>query len=380
MMRPRRGTLAFRLYALGMVQLALLAATVLFVGHLLGPPRPPFAPPPLSDSVRPMPFSGTEAREAPPERPPPLPLPWGPLVTFFLSGLVVVGVGSFLTARWILKPLDQLSRAARSLGEGNLSARAGLTRDDELGEVGRAFDDMAARVRALLLAEKELLANVSHELRTPLARIRVVLELAVEGDPERTRAFLSEISADLAELENLLKDVLAGARLEMADGTALAADVSPRPKETTPKVIAERAAERFRMNHPTRTLDVQVATELPRISVDPMLFRRAVDNVLENADRYSPDPKTPVALTVHADNGSVEFSVADRGMGISKEDLPWVFTPFFRAERSRSRDTGGVGLGLALVKRIVLAHGGTVTVDSNLGAGTTVKIAIPSLQ
>jgi len=221
---------------------------------------------------------------------------------------------------------------------------------------------------------------VSHELRTPLARIRVVLELAAEGDPERTRAFLSEISADLSELENLLKDVLTGARLEMVDGATSAADVSPHRRETTPNAIADRATERFRMNHPTRTLDVDVASELPRISVDPMLFRRAIDNLLENADRYSPDPSTAVALTVRAADGSVEFTVSDRGMGIAKEDLPLVFTPFFRAERSRSRDTGGVGLGLALVKRIALAHGGTVAVDSDLGAGTTVTIAIPALQ
>lgn len=372
MKRPSRGTLAFRLYALGMAQLGLLAAAVLFVGHLIGPSHPPGPPP-----DHPPPSPGMHAHP-PPHHPPPGPS--APLLTFFVSGLVIVGIGAFWTARWIVKPLEQLSAAARELGSGNLSARAGLTRDDELGEVGRAFDDMAARVRALVLAEKELLANVSHELRTPLARIRVVLELAAEGDPQRMRAFLAEISSDLSELENLLKDVMTGARLEMSDGDPGARSFAPQRKEVPASDIAERVAERFRATHPTRPLKVEVGAALPRIAVDPMLFRRAIDNVLENADRYSPDPGTEVSLNISAKGSIVEFAVADRGMGIAKEDLPLVFTPFFRAERSRSRDTGGVGLGLALVKRIVIAHGGEVTVESELGAGTTVRVSVPALS
>lgn len=374
MKHPRRGTLAFRLYALGMAQLALLAAAVAFVGYLIGPPH-------MARRGRPPPPPELGMR-GPPEPPPPggPAGPWTPLLTFFVSGLVIVGVGSFLTARWILTPLDRLSGAARALGEGNLDARAGLTREDELGELGRAFDDMAARIRALLLAEKELLANVSHELRTPLARIRVVLELAAEGDPARTRAFLAEISSDLTELESLLKDVLTGARLEIADGGSTGATLAPQRREMAPAAIAERAADRFRATHASRALDVTVPDGLPLVHVDPVLFRRAVDNLLENADRYSPDPKTPVSLSVRGANGSVEFVVTDHGMGIAKDDLPLVFTPFFRAERSRSRDTGGVGLGLALVKRIVLAHDGTVSVDSELGSGTTVRVSIPAAR
>ena len=169
----------------------------------------------------------------------------GPLATFLLSGLVIVGLGSYGTARWILQPLDRLSRAARSLGEGDLTARAGLTRADELGEVGRAFDDMAERVRALLFAEKELLANISHELRTPLARIRVVLELAAEGDPAATQAFLTEISTDLSELEKLLEEVLTGTRLEIAAGDTSAVGLTPHFETIDPSAIAERAVERF---------------------------------------------------------------------------------------------------------------------------------------
>src|SRR5262249_37352495 len=150
--------------------------------------------------------------------PPPAPPPhfWFPI----LLVLVVVGITSWFTARSLARPLSELTQAASAFGSGQLTARATLDRSDEFGDLSRAFNEMAPRIASLLRAEKELIANVSHELRTPLARIQVALDLAAEGDAESARESLREIAEDLAELERIVNDVLAAARLSLNEGLA----------------------------------------------------------------------------------------------------------------------------------------------------------------
>lgn len=109
-----------------------------------------------------------------------------------------------------------------------------------------------------------------------------------------------------------------------------------------------------------------------------MLFRRVIDNLLENAHQYTPDPRSPIELVVARDGRDVVFEVRDRGVGISSEDLPRIFTAFFRSERSRSRETGGVGLGLTLAKRLVEAHDGAIDVTSTINVGTQIRVSIPA--
>jgi signal transduction histidine kinase len=236
---------------------------------------------------------------------------------------------------------------------------------------------MAGRIRELLLAEKELLANVSHELRTPLARIRVALEIAAEGDADAARASLVEIALDLSEIEALIDDILTATRMELAAGKAETAGFALHRKPTAPASIAERAAQRFRARNPARTLLLGSAPDLPSIEADAGLLRRALDNLLENAHKYSPDAAQPIALRLSHREQAVCFEVEDRGLGVPEEDLPRLFTAFFRGERSRSRGTGGVGLGLTLAKRIVEAHGGTIAVESERGSGTLVRVVLP---
>jgi signal transduction histidine kinase len=293
-------------------------------------------------------------------------------------GLGVFALGAWLTARWIARPLERLARTAQAIGKGDLNARAGFERTDELGRVGAAFDEMAERLQLLLTAEKELLANVAHELRTPLARIRVALEIASEGDAETARTSLGEIAVDLSELEAVVDDILTTARLEAAAGTTGGrTGFALHLEEVTPASIAERAAERLRERHPERPLTLRIANELDVIEADPVLFRRVIDNLLENAHKYSPDTSKPIVLGVNRRDGGVAFDVSDGGLGIPEEDLPRIFTAFFRGERSRSRGTGGVGLGLTLAKRIVEAHGGTIDVKSTVGEGTSVTVVVP---
>jgi two-component system OmpR family sensor kinase len=311
------------------------------------------------------------------------PLPVRPSIIAFV--LLVVGVSSWLLARALTRPLQQLSGAARAFGDGNLTARAALARKDELGEVGREFDQMAERVTDLLRAEKELLANVSHELRTPLARIRVALDLAAEGDAEVARDALRDIGGDLDELERLISDVLAAARLELSTdlagapgsaGRGVAGNLPLRRARLEAAQLVDQAAQRFRARQPQRKLVVDSDAVLPPLDGDAVLLRRVLDNLLENAARYS-DADEPVRLEAHGGD-AVTFVVADRGVGISAEDLPRVFRPFYRVDKSRSRATGGLGLGLALVKRIVEAHGGHIELESAPGQGTRARVRLPA--
>lgn len=300
-----------------------------------------------------------------------------PLILTMISGLIVLGVGAFLTARWIARPLTHLSHMATSLGRGDLGVRSELKRNDELGDVARAFDEMAERIQRLLQTEKELLANVAHELRTPLARIRVALEIAGEGDAEAARASLAEIAVDLAELEALINDVLTAARFELAEGLEPSSGFALHLQHIAPRVVAERAAELFRGRHPNRQFSSDFHEAPLLIDADPVLLRRVLDNLLENAHKYSPESDSEVTLSVREQSGRACFEVRDRGMGISDEDLPRIFSAFFRGERSRSRGTGGVGLGLTLAKRIVEAHGGSIEVQSVVGQGSTFIASLP---
>jgi len=300
-----------------------------------------------------------------------------------LRGLAIIGavllalaVGSIPLARSISAPLERITDAARRLGQGELSARANVRGRGEVGQLGQAFDEAAGRLERLVRSEQELLANVSHELRTPMARMRVAVELAAEGDLEKARRHLAGIGTDLDELDRLVEDVLEAARLDMAAGGA----GDPRwPVERAPVdlgEVAREAAERFREAHPGRAVEVTVEGGDAVVQGDGALLRRLAGNLLDNAGKYS-EPGAPVGVAVRPEAEAVLLEVADRGIGIDPLDLPRLFTPFFRSDRSRARGTGGTGLGLALVKRIAEAHGGTVTVESEVGKGTTFRVRLP---
>jgi signal transduction histidine kinase len=294
--------------------------------------------------------------------------------------LFALAVGSIPLARSIAAPIMRLSAVARAFGAGDTTARARLQRSDEIGDLARTFDEMADRVTTLLKAEKELVANVSHELRTPLSRIRVVLEMASERDAARVRRYLAEIAEDLAELERLVDDVLAMARLDLGQGRpGDAGPLSLRAEPTDPAKLCADAASRFERRFPRRALTVSIEDDLPRIHADPTMLRRVVDNLLDNARKYS-DDKAPIELSVAAEGSEVVFSVKDRGIGIEPADRSRLFTPFFRTDRSRARSSGGVGLGLALARQIVEAHGGRIAIESEPGAGTEVRFHVPAAR
>ncbi|NOJ97984.1 HAMP domain-containing histidine kinase, partial [Corallococcus coralloides] len=296
-----------------------------------------------------------------------------------IVGLVLActAITSVAFARTLAGPLEKLASAARAFGAGRLDVRAGLRRKDELGLVSEAFDEMAGRITQLLRSQKELLANVSHELRTPLSRIRVALDLAAEGDAQTARELLPDITEDLSELERLVSDVLTTSRLELVtDG---ASGVPPlRLERVDANALLDKAAARFHTARPKHRLEVQVDGTLPALEADPVLLRRVLDNLLDNAGKYS-EPGTTVKLHARAQGDSLQVDIQDQGIGIESEDLARVGTPFFRTDRSRARTTGGVGLGLALVRRILEAHHGRLTLESQPGQGTTARVVLPGV-
>ncbi|HEX8822525.1 MAG TPA: HAMP domain-containing sensor histidine kinase [Archangium sp.] len=308
---------------------------------------------------------------------PPHPGPPPDLWLMIAAVLGCTAITSIVFARSLAVPLQQLAATARAFGEGRLSARTGVRRRDELGQVAEAFDEMAERLTHLLRSQKELLANVSHELRTPLSRIRVALDLANEGDATLARESLADIAEDLNELERLVSDVLTAARLDFTTSQTPGGTPPLRREFVEAQFLVDKAAARFRSARQEHRLEVKVDGPLPMLEADPVLLRRAIDNLLDNAGKYS-EPGSTVRLLSRSTADGLQVEVADEGMGIDANDMPHIFTPFFRGDRSRARKTGGVGLGLALARRIVVAHGGSLTLESQPGVGTTARISLPA--
>jgi two-component system OmpR family sensor kinase len=293
--------------------------------------------------------------------------PWSYVLPLGSIILVLVGIASIWFSRRLARPLDQLANAARRFGSGDTAARANLNMVDEVGDVGRAFDDMADRTANVLRSQRQLMGDVSHELRTPLARIRVALELAIE-DPVLAKDTLTDVGADLDEIDQLIRDILTTARL---DGDHVQLSREP----TSISELADRATRRFSTRDPKRTLECDTDDDRA-IQCDAVLLRRALDNLLDNAAKYS-EPDTAVTFAIHPNGTKIAFEIVDRGIGMSAAQLDLAFTPFWRADDSRTRKTGGVGLGLALARRIARAHGGDVTLSSQPGKGTTARLEVP---
>jgi signal transduction histidine kinase len=183
------------------------------------------------------------------------------------------------------------------------------------------------------------------------------------------RAALSEVTQDLEELDQLIADVLTAARLDTEGLPPL------RHEAVDVDALCARAAAKFRAAHPQHELRVNVNAADRHLSGDAILLRRMIENVLDNAGKYS-DAGTAVELRVDDDERGLAFTVVDHGIGIDAADLPLLTTPFFRADRSRARTTGGVGLGLALARRIAEAHGGTIAIHSVVAEGTRARICV----
>jgi two-component system OmpR family sensor kinase len=300
--------------------------------------------------------------------------------------LLAVAVASGPLARRLSRPLERLTEAARRLGSGDLGARAPAAPArarwwrrrhapaDEIAELTRAFNEMAERVERLVRGQKELLANVSHELRSPLTRLRMALALLPrEG---ATEARLADAERDLAELNRLIDDVLATARLE-------ATGLPTRLGEVEVRALLVGLAERARHDPALAATSVRVSEGPPlTVVADEGLLRRGLWNLVENAAKYGAPPITLAALR---EGDRVTLSVADEGAGIPPEARERVLDPFFRLDAARTPGTdvpAGVGLGLTFVRRVAEVHGGRIkveaaSVEAGRERGCRVAVSIP---
>ncbi len=289
--------------------------------------------------------------------------------------LITILVSVWL-ANTILEPVGKLRQAAAQIASGNLEQRIALGRRDELADLAQAFNTMAARLQYLMQQQRDFVANASHELRTPLTTIRLRVESLLGGarqNPEVANQFLAEIESEVDRLSKLVDNLLILSRVEAGiDNLTFApVDMTLLIRETLDSFVprAEAAGSR---------LTVDMRPDLPPVRAVASQIRQVMDNLLENALKYS-HSASAINLSCRRSGDHLTVSITDTGHGISSADLPHVFERFYRADKSRSRSSGqgGTGLGLSIARSVITAHGGHISIDSQEGKGTTVRFTLP---
>jgi two-component system sensor histidine kinase CpxA len=267
----------------------------------------------------------------------------------------------------LTSPVRALQKAVERFGRGDLSARAGSHRRDELGRLARAFDRMADRIETLLTAERRLLMDISHELRSPLARLGVAVELARSGDD--LNAALNRIQKESDRLNALVGQLLQVTRAE-GDPNSLRSNLV-RLDELVQQLVDDSAIEAAAHGCALKFERREPVT----VAGDPELLRRAVENVIRNAIRYSPR-ESAVEVSLARNNGKAVVDVRDYGPGVPEEALPRLFDAFYRVESDRNRVSGGIGLGLSITRRAIELHKGSIRAR-NAGPGLEVEMELP---
>ncbi len=287
-------------------------------------------------------------------------------------GVGLAALGGAIIAQVALRPLDRMTRTARRIGAEDLSQRVERPRTgDELDRLAETMNDMLARLEQAFSQSRRFAADAAHELRTPLAALRGSIEVALKGarSPEEYRRVLA---SDLEEVERLIQlseDLLLLSR-SMAGPEPTRAAVELEP------LLLEVFDVGARLGQPAG-VSVRIEHAAPAsVRGEAAALRRALVNLVENAIKYTPrGGKIELSLGVGPESAVIE--VSDTGIGIEPADAERIFDPFVRLDAARSRDTGGAGLGLAIARSIVVAHGGTLSVESRPGSGSRFTIRLP---
>jgi two-component system sensor histidine kinase CpxA len=289
------------------------------------------------------------------------------------AAMVVSAVSSLLLAWYVAAPLTEIRASTRRFAEGDLDARVGrlrVGRSAEMTALASEFDEMAARIKALIDSHRRLVRDVSHELRSPLARLRVALELARDGDAAQVGASLDRIESESARLEAMLAQALELSRLETQQrGTrdTIALD------ELLEDVITNADYE----GAPRGRKVVLAECERQMLAGSRDALYSAFENVIRNALAYTQDGTT-VTVRLLRDPRDALVVVRDRGPGVPESELARIFEPFYRTDSARTRASGGTGLGLAIARRAVEWHGGSIAARNADGGGLEVTIRLPT--
>jgi signal transduction histidine kinase len=303
---------------------------------------------------------------------------WGVPVPGLIIAVLSSGLVCYFLAWYVTKPVTRLRAATLQLAGGDLSARAGdphSRRRDEIAGLVRDFDTMAARLETLVKAQSRLLNDISHELRSPLARLNVALGLARQRSGPESAAMLERIELEASRLNELIGRLLTLARLE--DGEQ-GVPSTPVLLDEVVLTVAEDAEFEAQARH------CHVRSEIPpgvwEVRGDASLLHSAIENVVRNAIRYTRE-RTTVEIhldkTQNAGGAEAVVRITDCGSGVPADALEKLFQPFYRLDDARGRQTGGVGLGLAITERAVRFHGGSVAATNRAEGGLMVEIRLP---
>ena len=290
---------------------------------------------------------------------------------FVVLGLLT-GAFCWGLARYLSDPARKLSRATHQLASGDLGVRVAPSmgrRRDELADLGRDFDAMAARIEELVGNQRRLLSDISHELRSPLARLNVALELASDDVPPASRAYLARIGEESAELDALIGGLLSLQRLEAREN-----QIERTPLDLAQLVSRVAGDVAFEAENLGQTVEV-VRLDACEIEGNAELLRSALQNVARNALLHGAGKCIEIALEKTGDAALV--SVRDFGAGVPEDLLERLFEPFYRVATARDRQSGGTGLGLSITRRAIEAHGGQVRAFNAQGGGLRVEIRLP---
>ncbi|AHF05979.1 sensor histidine kinase [Desulfitobacterium metallireducens] len=294
--------------------------------------------------------------------------------SLLLAGALALVLGLLLslwTSNQLVKPLRNLTQAVKRVGKGHLDEKVLISSQDEVGELAQAFNSMANDLKSQEMLRKQFTADIAHELRTPLTSLRSYIEAFQDGvlppDQENLAALSEEIDR-LVSLSSDLKDLNIAeiGKLQAQSQSVDLTSVLEKVIRNLSPLIQKKGIE----------LTTQLPSEPVTLIADERLLTRLFYNLIHNAYKYTGE-KGKIKIELFVRPNSADINVSDTGIGISENELPFIFERFYRAEKSRARETGGTGIGLALVKQILLLHKGTIDVQSGVGKGTTFKLTLP---
>lgn len=299
------------------------------------------------------------------------------LLYSLLFSLFTAIIAGFLVARSLTKPIADISQAAKSFAKGNFDSRTTATGNNEIGNLGKTFNTMADSLAQIEQNRRNFLASVSHELKTPVTSIQALSETILDGlapKPEQQQRYIGTILNESKRLGRLIGDLLDLSQLE-ADALSIVSEKLDINKWL--QIEIEKIEPLLTQKQLFLSLDLP--DELPYVWGDADRLSQVFTNLLTNAIRHSPE-QAVITISLSIIRQSLSIAIIDSGSGISPEDLPYIWDRFYRGDKSRARISGGTGLGLAITKKLIQAMQGTITVESQLGKGSTFTFTLPIVK